>query len=424
MTKKGNFNAKLQQFVVKFTNLLVIRTIANGMVRILPVTMVGSIAAILLNGIQFQWYLDFLESSGLGHLLQLGSSMTTDLITVYVILSLSAAMAKNLERSQYEGIMSAFLVYFIITPTTTVKVGEKTVQAFDFSVLGSKGMFVGMIVAILIPYLYSKILDRNWRIKLPDAVPPMVANSFSALIPVILLATGAIIFNGLFAATPFGDIHTAIYTVLQTPLKHMSDSVITMLVIVGFGEILWWFGIHGSSAIGAITATLYLPPLIENITAYANGQALPSILNEGLLNVYKGPRHLALAMLLIFACRSIQLKSVGKVAIIPSFFGISEPMKFGIPMVLNPSLFFPMFLAPIISITMAYFAISWGLVPRVGVQLPWALPPVISGFIAGGWRGATLQILQFTASVLLYLPFIKSLDKQKLIEEVKLEGEN
>ena len=139
------------------------------------------------------------------------------------------------------------------------------------------------------------------------------------------------------------------------------------------------------------------------------------------INTLKGPRHFALALLLLLLCRSKHLKSVGKIAIVPGFFGISEPMKFGIPMVLNPVLFIPMTLAPVISIAMAYFATLLNMIPRAnGVTFPWNIP-FFSGLVVGDWRTGVLQILQVIVVMALYYPFIKYLDKQNLLDEKTLQ---
>lgn len=414
---QNKLSVRLQESMVKFSNNLVIKTIAHGMLRILPLTIIGSISVILLN-IEIQAWKDFLSSSGLGEIIGLGSSLTIDIITIYVILALAAEMAGNLGKGQLEAMMFSMMTFFILTPITVFTLEEdSTTRAFELSFLGSRGMFVGMIVALSIPVLYAKLIDLDITIKMPESVPPMISRTFSSLVPGVVIAVVAILVSSLFLLTPYENIHAFIYTILQMPLQGLGASLFTMLIIVFFGEVLWFFGIHGSGALGAVTATLYMQPSIANIEAYSDQLPLPHILTESFLNVYKGPRHLALALMLVIFCKSIQLKSVGKISVAPGVFGISEPMKFGIPMVLNPLIFIPMTLAPVLSISIAYAATVIGFLPRVGVALPWAMPPIISGFLAGGWQGSVIQIIQFTVIVLLYLPFLKALDRQKQIEE-------
>ncbi|MDH6364325.1 PTS system cellobiose-specific IIC component [Enterococcus sp. PF1-24] len=413
---------RLNKAVTAFSNNVVVKTIAAGMARLLPVTIVGSILT-LIGSLPIDAYTKFLDDTGLAPFINLGNTMTNGIITIYLVAALASEMARFYKKNQMNAILISLLAFFIVTPLTVFEVGDSSVSAFTLSYLGSRGMFVGMIVALVATRLYVLMIDKGIKIKMPSAVPPVISSSFESLISFILIAVLFIGVNFVFAKTSYGDIHSCIYTVLQKPLEGASGSLATMLLICFIGEVFWWFGIHGSNVTSAITATLYMPLAIANTQALASGEPLPFILNSYFLNIYKGPRHLALACLLLFFVHSKQLKAIGQVSFVPGAFGISEPMKFGIPMVFQPLIFLPMSLAPVICIAIAYFATTIGFLPRVAVDLPWSMPPFISGFIAGGFAGVVVQIIQFIAVILIYIPFLKVLDKQKIAEEDLREKE-
>lgn len=112
------------------------------------------------------------------------------------------------------------------------------------------------------------------------------------------------------------------------------------------------------------------------------------------------------------------MKEIGKLGVIPSFFNVNEPVLFGTPVVLNPLLAVPFMLMPVISGTIEYFAMYFGLCPLYsGVVVPWTCPPIISGFLIGGWRTALLQLLILVLSFFVYLPFIRAIDKQYIEQE-------
>ncbi|HOK63535.1 MAG TPA: PTS cellobiose transporter subunit IIC, partial [Soehngenia sp.] len=103
-----------------------------------------------------------------------------------------------------------------------------------------------------------------------------------------------------------------------------------------------------------------------------------------------------------------------------------EPITFGTPIVMNPLMFIPFVTVPVITALISYFAIATGLVPPFsGVLVPWTTPPIVSGFLLGGWRTALLQIVILALSVVVYYPFFKKQDeimyKQEL-ENAKLEN--
>ena len=422
MTKNKTFGQNLNKYVKSFSDNLIVKTVAAGMARLLPVTMVGSFCVLLIS-IPWDPYTNFLATTGIGKFLTLGSTMTNDIISIYVVIALAMEMARILKKSQINAVMISVISFFVVTPMTAAMVGERTVNVFTTTYLGSRGMFVAMIVAMLATWLFSLLTEKGPKIKMHASVPPAISGSFESLLPVIFVALIFIGINATFSATSAKDVHTFVYRILQAPLEGLGSSVWTMCLISLLGEFFWFFGIHGSNVTSAVTNTLWMPAAIENQSALAAGMAMPFILNTYFLNVYKGPRHFVLAAMLLWIARSKQLKAVGKVAIAPGVFGISEPMKFGIQMVLNPLILVPMSLAPVISILIAYSATAIGFLAPVGINVPWALPPILSGFIAGGWQGSVIQIIQMIAIFLLYIPFFKALDKQKINEEAKQDNE-
>jgi PTS system cellobiose-specific IIC component len=132
---------------------------------------------------------------------------------------------------------------------------------------------------------------------------------------------------------------------------------------------------------------------------------------------------LALALLLIFLCKSKHMKSVGKVAIVPSLFTITEPMKFGIPMVLNPWLLLPMSLSAVVCELIAYGASVIGFLPVVSVNVGRTLPPIISGLVACGWQGAVIKLIQLVIVILMYIPFLRKVDRDALKKEAEPKEE-
>jgi PTS system cellobiose-specific IIC component len=87
---------------------------------------------------------------------------------------------------------------------------------------------------------------------------------------------------------------------------------------------------------------------------------------------------------------------------------------------LNPFLFIPFIIVPVVAAAGSYLAIASGLVPYYGgITVPWTTPPIISGFITGGWRAALLQLVIIVWSIVGYYPFIKKMDQ----DNMKLEQE-
>ena len=133
---------------------------------------------------------------------------------------------------------------------------------------------------------------------------------------------------------------------------------------------------------------------------------------------------MSLVIAMILFCKSRRIKDLGKLALVPGIFNINEPIIFGLPIVLNPTMLIPFMLVPTINIVISYFAMSLCFVPICsGVNIPWTCPLVISGFFATNWVGGLLQAALLVLGVVIYMPFIKMMDKQYLIDEANAAKE-
>lgn len=151
----------------------------------------------------------------------------------------------------------------------------------------------------------------------------------------------------------------------------------------------------------------------DNMLAYANHQEIPHIINMAFKDTFAvmggSGNTIALLIAIFIFSRRKDYRDISKMSLTPSIFNISEPIIFGLPIVFNPMLIIPFVLAPIFSLSVAYFATALGLINHVVVQTPWTTPPIISGFLAtgGDWRASVLQLLIIIITVFMYLPFLK-----------------
>ncbi|MDR1469815.1 MAG: PTS transporter subunit EIIC [Spirochaetaceae bacterium] len=405
MSFKENVLPKLTQGVVKFSENKYVRVICYGMMAIMPISLVGSLAMILA-GFPF-------IPAPVRAVCTLGTQIASNLITVYAVIALSSVMAKECKQDAVASVIMAVACFFILTP---IRSFEK-IQAIELSYLGSKGMFVGIIVSMLSARFYAFLMDKRIFIRMPEAVPRGVAKTFEAIVPGFILLSAALVLNTLFRLTPFGNMHDIVYTFLQRPLQNLGSSIWSAVLLMFLAELLWFFGIHGSLVTSSILTALFATQAYANMEAVSSGAQPEFILNMFFMDSFKGPRALALATLLLLYCRSARLKAVGRVAIFPSVFGITEPMKFGIPMVLNPWLLIPMTLSAVISILIAWGATLIGFLPIVSLNISKQMPPIIQGFMAAGWQGAVIQVIQYVVIVLLYIPFLRQVDRIELATE-------
>lgn len=408
---KENVLPKLSMGISKFSDNIYVSVIAQGMMATLPVTLVGSFM-LILGGLSF-------IPEAIRTPLMLGSTVCSNLITIYVVVALAGIMGKKLGQNPITCAMIALASFFIVTPISVFEVGEKKVQAYSMELLGSKGMFVGMIISLFTIRLYCVLMNKRITLRMPDSVPKPIAANFEAIVPGSVVLISALLINIIFSLTSHGNIHQFIYTYLQLPLQSLGGSIWSALLLMFIAELLWFFGIHGSTVTNSILTALFATQAYANMEVVAAGGNPEFPINSFFLEVFKGPRAMALACVLLFICRSSRLKTIGKISIFPSIFGITEPMKFGIPMVFNPWILVPMTMSAVVSVAIAYIATMIGFLPIVSANISRMIPAPISGFLAAGWQGAVVQIIQFVVIVLLYLPFMKKVDQNDLDEQKK-----
>ena len=353
-------------------------------------------------------------------------NVTFSMIAVYVSFLVAQQLAKQFQLDSIAVGLLSLASFLILTPL------EKTEQfgeVLSFKWLGSKGMFIAMLIGIVTVIIFRYFVNRNIVIKMPEGVPPEVIRSFEALIPGAAILSLALILRILMSYTSFGTIHDFVYTVLAVPLKALGTSYIGSLFTVFAISILWSVGINSGSMVNGIVRPFWLENQVENIAAIQAGQPIPHIVTEQFFDmIWMGGAGATLSLLIaiLFFAKSKQLRAVGKIGAAPGIFNINEPVLFGIPVILNPIMLIPFNIVPLVFVTTQYIAMTVGLVSKpLGVAFPWPTPAIISGFLTvGDISGSIIQIVNLIIGALIYLPFLRIIDKATRKEELEEENQN
>ncbi|PLT28473.1 PTS cellobiose transporter subunit IIC [Peribacillus deserti] len=389
--------------------------IRDGFVSALPLILIGSIA-VLVNNLPFDWFQDFMKNHVSENWQDFGNyiwNATFAIFAIFIAFSVAYNLAKEYEVDELSAGFVSLSAFLLLSPLTEDGTGIMT------NWIGSKGLFVAIFVAVISTEIFRKLIQKNWVIKMPAGVPPAVAKPFMALIPagVVLVLMGSIQF---FFAHGLGTSSSEfLYSTLQKPFQSLADSLPAVIFLQFSKSILWFFGLHGSNILSPIVNSVYLPNLEENIAAFQQGVSagdLPNIATTTFFDVFVSiggtGNGLGLLFAILIAARQQQLRGIGKLAAPGALFNINEPIMFGIPVVLNPILFIPYMLTPMVLVTISYLATAVGLVPHTTALVPFTTPVIIGGYLAtgGSIAGAILQIVNVAAACLIYLPFIKAQD--------------
>jgi PTS system cellobiose-specific IIC component len=315
--------------------------------------------------------------------------------------------------------LSAFLV---LTPFSK---SETLGMVIPTDWLGSRGLFVAMIGALVWTEIFKWFIDKNITIKMPDGVPPAVEKSFAALIPATVVLCIALAIRLVFASTDFNTVHQFIYDILATPVRSFGTSFVGAILTGLSITVLWSVGINSGSMVNGIMRPIWAENQQDNLIAMAQGVTPPHVITEQFFDmIWMGGAGATLSLIiavLLFA-RSQHIRKVGKLAAGSSIFNINEPVLFGLPVIMNPIMLIPFNLVPVVLITTQYIAMSTGLVATTtGAFIPWTLPAVFSGFIVtASFSGAVMQLVNLCIGAVIYLPFLRVIDKQYQKTEVKV----
>lgn len=432
-TKTSKFQDFMQNKVggaaTKMAQNKVLQSIQQGMIATLPFLILGSFASIIVN-FPYAPFTQFLQTSGLAPYLNIPYQLTMGVLALYVTFFTAKAYSeKSNVKSNLPAIM-AVLTLMMLSPLKNFPIknpqGKMVPTAFiPFDNIGVKGLFLGLILAIVVSWAYCKLINSKWTIKMPNGVPETIAVSFKALIPVILIAAGAVVVKYLMALTPYGDLNSAIYALLQVPLQKIGTSPWAIVLVVILNSLFFYFGIH-SLAINSIVMPILYALDFQNLAAFHAGQAVPNLITWRFFymtsKIGGTGCTLGLVIFMAFFAKSKQFKMLGRLSLAPVLFNTNEPVIFGMPIVLNPIMFVPFVLAPVVSFLGSYACELLHLVkPVIGLAIPEQTPVIISGLLQSGPAFAIMQAVMIVITALIFIPFARIADKQALAKEQAAE---
>ena len=379
---------------------------------------------------------------------------TISCITIGITMLLASEIAEaNGETGAYPAVLG-FILWMMVTPTSFAakdlsasfidKAGKShgytlgdfinvtgaaaknkiTADSFTYSGILSNytaatGLFTGLIVAILGMELYNMFRKNDaLKIKMPEQVPPGVARAFEVLIPTCLTAivVGAV---GLVCQLATGaELNALIYNVIQKPLQNIiGNNLVAVCIMYVIIMLFWCVGIHGNNMVAAVKEPIFRPLLYANTAAYTAHHEIPYVMNLTMIQMFaefggSGCTIGLVIAILIFSKREDN-RTIAGISIVPGLFNINETMTFGIPLVLNPILDIPFILTPVVTVIIGYILVSSGFCPKIVLEVPWTMPPVLFGFVATGGKpmGAVAQLIVVAVSVLVYVPFLIAYEK-------------
>lgn len=403
-----------------------LRAIRDGFISAMPIVLFSSIFMLIAfapNIFGFYWSKEIEEiilkpyNYSMGILAIVVTATTAKNFTD----ALNRDMPKNNQINNISTMMAA-IVCFLIISVDSIEGG------FATGYMGSKGLITAFISAFVVGNIYKVCIKNNVTIKMPEAVPPNISQTFKDIIPFGASAIAFCLFDLVFRNFVGVNFAEGVIQFFQ-PLFTAADGYLGLAIIYGAMSLFWFVGIQGPSIVEPAVSAIYYVNISANLALYQNGEHAYNILTPGaqqfVATIGGTGATLVITLMFAFLSKSKELKSVGRASSIPVLFGVNEPILFGAPLILNPIFFIPFIFAPIINVWMFKFFVDVLKMNSFMYVLPWTTPGPI-GLVLGCGLGLLTIVLAGLILVVdfgIYYPFFKVYDKQKVEEEAQKELE-
>lgn len=421
--KKDKYIEKVNILAGKIGTQRHLLSLRDGMAAAMPLIIVGSLF-MLISQFPYQPFAEWLQKIGLQSFLNKASDSTFGIIGLVITFATSYSLGNYYKINKMSAGILSLASFVLLTPLLSSEGGI----GFPYKYLGSAGLFVGILVALVTTEIYRWFEVRNIVIKMPDSVPPSVSKAFSAIIPGIAIISLWLIISITLKALGVDNIHSIIQSIMGSTIGLLGNTLIGIIIVIFIQCFFWMFGIHGAQVTGPFIEPLILQASDANRAAFLAGKELPNIITyEFLYNfVFTGGAGclFALAFLLFFKSKSKENKVLGRMSFPATSFQVPESILFGYPIIMNFKMVIPFVIAPVVTAIITYYAMKFGFVAKpVGAVIPWTTPPIIAGFLSTGGKisGAVIQIITIIINIFIYLPFFLKDDQEKLEKEKEVE---
>jgi len=421
MNKLIELIEKGKPFFEKISRNKYLRAIRDGFIAGMPVILFSSIFILIAyvpNAWGFHW------SKDIETFLMTPYSYSMGILAFFVGGTTAKALTDSMNRDlpatnqiNFISTMLASMVGFLLMAAEPAKDG-----GFLTAFMGTKGLLTAFIAAFITVNVYKVCVKNNVTIRMPDEVPPNISQVFKDLIPftlsVVLLYALELVVKASLHVTVAESIGT-----LLAPLFSAADGYLGITIIFGAFAFFWFVGIHGPSIVEPAIAAITYANAEVNLNLIQQGMHADKILTSGtqmfIVTMGGTGATLVVPFMFMWLTKSKRNRAIGRASVVPTFFGVNEPILFGAPLVLNPIFFVPFIFAPIANVWIFKFFVDTLGMNSFTSNLPWTTPGPL-----GIVLGTNFQVLSFilaallvVVDVIIYYPFVKVYDEQILEEE-------
>ncbi|NRG59116.1 PTS transporter subunit EIIC [Streptococcus suis] len=427
MNKLIEFIEKGKPFFEKISRNPYLRAIRDGFIAAMPVILFSSLflmVAFVPNIFGFTWSDEAVAA------IMKPYGYTMGIVAVLVAGTTAKSLTDTFNRQLPKTNQINFISTMIASISGFLLLASDGIEGgFANGYMGTKGLLTAFLAAFITVNIYKVCVKNNVTIRMPDEVPPNVSQAFKDVIPYalsIFVLYGIDLVTRQFLGTNVAEAFLKLFE----PLFTAADGYVGITIIFGAYALFWFVGIHGPSIVEPAIAAITYANIETNFQLLQAGQHADKILTSGtqmfIVTMGGTGATLVVPFMFMWLTKSKRNKAIGRASVVPTFFGVNEPILFGAPLVLNPVFFVPFILAPIANVWIFKFFVDTLKMNSFSVNLPWTTPGPL-GIVMGtnfAPLAFALAILLVVVDVLIYYPFLKVYDEQILAEEQSGKVEN
>ncbi len=412
---------KGKPFFEKVSRNIYLRAIRDGFISAMPVILFSSIFLLIAyvpNIFGFTWPKAI--ENGLMTPYNYTMGIIGFLVAGTTAKSLTDSMNRRLESTNQINFISTMLASmagFLIMAADPAKEG-----GFLSVFMGTKGLLTAFIAAFITVNVYKFCVKHNVTIRMPEEVPPNISQVFKDIFPfafsIIILYAIQLVVHTLIGVNVAESIGT-----LLAPLFSAADGYLGITIIFGAYALFWFVGIHGPSIVEPAIAAISYANVETNYQLLQAGQHADKVITSGtqmfIATMGGTGATLVVPFMFMWLTKSKRNRAIGRASVVPTFFGVNEPILFGAPIVLNPVFFIPFVLTPIVNVWLFKFFVDTLDMNSFSVNLPWTTPGPLGIVMGTGFATLSfaLAALLIVVDIAIYYPFLKVYDEQILAEE-------
>lgn len=402
--------------MTKFANIPFIASLSEGMMASVGITFVGSIFMVIWlfcedGNITANALLPFMKPWA-GDLL-LVNQLTMGIMALYMVIAIGNIYAGKKGIDSVTGSLGSLLAFILLNYNAIGALADTGESALSIAYWGGAGVITAIVSVLLSINMIDFCYKKNIRIKMPDMVPPAIANTFSAIIPYVFIT---VIAWGLRTLLNI-NVPTVIGTILQ-PIIGTADNVAVFSGATFLNSLLWACGIHGDNIVDSVTNVFTYGWLADNNAAVMAGQAAMHVWVPNLKRIFMWTSSCWPILFYMYKSgkKLPHLKSLAVMSTPSAIFSIIEPIMFGLPVVLNLFMLIPFVLSHTVTGIITYMGTALGLVGAQYISLPWAVPAPLLGYLSAGGSigGFVVVIINFLVGLVIFYPFWKAFEKSEL----------